>query len=250
VPQALDQRPDPVTAANIKANIPAIQTFQSQAQAANLQHERFQTSLAALNQPNANVTPGIYGEIGRGIDNYLGTNLFGGLSDTQITQRLLQQDMLGQIAKNKSGRMTDAFRTMIVNANAHLGQDPNAIKGLIGFLDQQNGYTSQIATDWQNMSPTDQNNLMRNGHFSSWVTQRQKALMDAQTKAGVVPGVVSPGGASGGLQVPGNSAVGKPLPPLSSYWKTPGAPVAPSGSPNDGPPPQPNYGTPPILPMQ
>jgi hypothetical protein len=249
-PLSAYKAPGPEVAANIKQNTKDLSSFQSAAQGANLQHERFQTSLAALTQPGANVTPGIYGDIGRGIDSYLGTNLFGNLSDTQITQRMLQQDMLGQIAKNKSGRMTDAFRSMIVQANAHLGQDPQAIQRLVGFLDQQNGYTSQVADMWNNMTPAAKSNIMRNQSFSGWVTSQQKDLMSKTTANGVVPGVASPGGASGGLQVPGTSAAGKPLPPLSSYWRSPGAPVAPSGSPNDGPPPQPNYGTPPILPMQ
>jgi hypothetical protein len=136
---------------------------------------------------------------------------------------------------------------MIVQANAHLGQDPQAIQRLVGFLDQQNGYTSQVADMWNNMTPAAKSNIMRNQSFSGWVTSQQKDLMSKTTANGVVPGVASPGGVSG-IPISAPAAGGAQRPPLSSFIR--GAPVAPSGTPNDGPPSQPNYGTPPILPMQ
>ena len=188
--QAEDQRPDPVTVANVRANTKAISDFGTANQAALDQDGRFNQALAALQKPGANLTPGIMGTVGRGIDNALGTNLTGNLTDTQVADAMLKQDMLGQFAKNAKaggGRGSDALRAFVMQAQPHLGQDPQALVGVTQVLQAQNQLPLQVADIWAGkdtaglpgLTEADRTRIVRGGSFSNWVASQKSALMQA-----------------------------------------------------------------------
>lgn len=213
---ALHLPPDEM--ATVKSSVTARNAAAAAATTARDQDTRYTNAMAALQAPGANVTPGILGTLGRNLDAATGMNLTGNLSDEQIANAMLQQDMLGQFSKAGSGgqRVTDSLRSFITNAQPHLGQDPQAIVGLTKVLQQQNAPKFQVMDQFDALSAPQKQHIIHNTGFAPWADQQTKQLLASQKAAASAPG-----------QPPANR------PPLASFRT---APVAPQPGPQGAPP--------------
>ena len=194
----------------------------------------------ALNRPNANVTPGVIGQVGRDIDSALGTNLFGNLTDTQVADALNKQEILGQFktaAQGQGGRGSNALRSFIMEAQPHMGQDPAAMKQIIGVLQDNNNlnsavndiYNGQTINGVPGLSPGDRFQLRRGGSVAQWRDRTFAALDNArQQQAAQATAAAGQGGAiTAAAAGQGATAPSTTRPPLASFGKQ----AAPSPAP-------------------
>jgi hypothetical protein len=239
--------PDPITVATQKANSKSETSLAQDASTARDQDMRFGQALDQLNKPGQNLSPGIMGSVGRALDNATGLNLTGNMTDQQVTDAMLKQDMLGQFAKNSKaggGRGSDALRGFVMAAQPHLGQDPTAIKEITGVLRDANAlpmkvndlYNGKTVDGIPGLSPAERLQLRNSGSVAQWADQRKSDLLEAAVKrhqAAVQSLQVAPAPAPG--QAPQGSGAPQ-RPPITAFGSgarpAPSAPPAPSFDPS------------------